>query len=202
MRVPAHALAALTLALAAPLAASAQEADLEGIAYDIGDPDAPVVVVEYADFACGACGQFARDTWPDVKREFIDTGRVFWRFVPFELGFRNSDESVRMGHCGARLGDFWALHDALYESQSEWIDERRPKDLLIGVAVRLGHDEEAARACYDDDPGKDRTKDANRAARKDGVRATPTFFVNGFQMQGALPLELWVELIQRVERKR
>ena len=99
-----------------------------------------MVIVEYADFACGACGEFARDTWPAIYSEFIETGRVFWRFVPFELGFRNSDESVRLGHCGAVLGDFWELHDALFESQHDWLSERNPKDNLYSVSTTIGHD--------------------------------------------------------------
>ncbi len=185
-----------------PTAVSAQEADLEVLAYDRGSPDAPVVIVEYADFACGACGEFARDTWPAIYSEFIETGRVFWRFVPFELGFRNSDESVRLGHCGAVLGDFWELHDALFESQHDWLSERNPKDKLFAVATSLGHDLEAVEQCYDDNPGKDRTKDANRAARKDGVRATPTFFIDGFQVQGALPFEMFEGLIEAAEAGR
>ena len=183
-------------------AGGAQETDLDGLAYDRGSPDAPVVIVEYGDFACSACGEFARDTWPAIYSEFIETGRVFWRFVPFELGFRNSDESVRLGHCGAVLGDFWGLHDALFESQRDWLDERKPKDKLFAVAAALGHDLEAVEQCYDDNPGKDRTRDANRAARKDGVRATPTFFIDGFQVQGALPFEMFEGLIEAAEEGR
>ncbi len=189
-----------TAAAASP--APAQEADLDGIAYEKGSPDAPVVVVEYADFACSACGQFAREVWPELERRYIETGKVRWRFVLFELGFRNSDEAARAGHCGAELGDFWRLHDALFRAQHRWLEERKPKDALIAVAAEAGFDAGAFRACYDDNPGKDRTKKANRAARKDGVRATPTFFINGFRIQGALPRETFFELLEGAQATR
>jgi len=180
----------------------AQEATLDGIAYQLGDSLAPVLIVEYGDFACSACGEFARDTWPALRRDFVDTGRVLWKVVPFELGFRNSEEGVRAGHCGALLGDFWAIHDALFASQAGWLQEGRPKDALLEVAARAGFDRPAFEDCYDDNPGKERTKNANRAARQDGVRATPTFFIDGFRVQGALPLELFAGLIEAAESGR
>lgn len=176
---------------------SGQEAELDGIAYELGDPEAALVIVEYADLACDACAEFARTTWPAIRRDFIDTGRVRWRFVLFELGFRNSDEGARAAHCGALLGDFWELHDALYAGQDRWRSERNPETALVAIAVEEGYDEAAFRACYDDDPGDDRTRQANRAARRDRVRATPTFFVDGFRVQGALPVEVFVELIEK-----
>jgi protein-disulfide isomerase len=125
----------------------------------------------------------------------VQTGRVFWRIVPFELGFRNSDESVRAGQCGAEQGLFWEMHDALYAHQEEWIGERRPKDELAEVAQGAGLDVQAYLECYDDDPGEDRTEQNNDAADDDGVRATPTFFINGFMVQGALPFEAFEALL-------
>ncbi len=196
---PTGALAAAIL-WAAPL--TAQEADLDGVAYDVGDPDAPVVVVEYGDFACDACGEFARESWPALKRDFVDTGRVRWRFVLFELGFPNSDESARAGHCGALLGDFFELHDALYRMQAAWNVGRHPDDRLIEIAGEHGYEPMTFRACYEDNPGKDRTRAANRAARRDGVRATPTFFINGFRVQGALPADVFAKLIEGAESRR
>lgn len=181
---------------------SGQEADLEGIGHDLGDPDAPVLVVEYADFACGACAQFAVDTWPRIRVEFVKTGKVRWKVVPFELGFRNSDEGARAGECGAAQGGFWALHDVLYEHRSEWVEERNPEDALARLASRAGLDEERFRECYDDEPFDDRTRAANRAARADRVRGTPTFFVNGFQVQGALPFDAFRLVLEEAIAKR
>lgn len=182
-------------ALVSPLPIVAQESDLEGIGFVKGSADAPVVVVEYADFACSACAEFARESWPIIDKEYIERGLVRWRFVPFELGFRNSDEGARAAQCSALLGDFWTAHDLLFERQSEWSGERNPDDELAEIATAAGLDTDSFRQCYDDDPGEERTAAANRAARTDRVRGTPTFFIDGFRVQGAIPATSMKELI-------
>ena len=177
--------------------AAAQDADLTGIGHELGDPEAPVVVVEYSDFACSACAQFVATTWPHIRREFVETGRVRWRVVPFELGFRNSEEGARAGECGADQGMFWELHDALYAHRDAWVDERNPKDELSRLAERTGLDPDRFRDCYENKSFEQRTKAANRAARSEGVRGTPTFFINGFQVQGALPIDAFRTLLEK-----
>ncbi|MEX2468075.1 MAG: thioredoxin domain-containing protein [Gemmatimonadota bacterium] len=190
------ALLALVVSLFAASTVASQKADLDGTGHELGDPDAPVVVVEYADFACGACAQFVEMTWPHIRREFVETGRVRWKVVPFELGFRNSEEGARAGECGAAQDMFWEFHDALYEHRDAWVDERNPKDELVTLAERTGLDADRFLECYENETFEDRTKAANDAARTDGVRGTPTFFINGFQAQGALPIEAFRTLLE------
>ncbi|MEX2471823.1 MAG: thioredoxin domain-containing protein [Gemmatimonadota bacterium] len=175
---------------------SAQKADLDGVGHWIGDEQAPVVVVEYSDFACGACALFASTTWPVLHEEFVATGEVRWLVVPFELGFRNSEEGARAGECAADQDAFWSMKEALYRERSTWVDERNPEDELVALAGAEGLDAERFRACYDDKSFESRTESANEAARSDGVRGTPTFFINGFQVQGALPPEAFRQLLR------
>ena len=180
----------------ATVSAQDQQANLEGIGFTLGSESAPVSIVEYADFACSACAEFATLTWPTLLSDYVEAGLVHWRFVLFEIGFRNSDEGARAGQCGYELGAFWELHDLLYERHDSWVGDRNPEDELTALAVEVGLDEEEFRDCYDDDPGEDRTDAANRAARADAVRGTPTFFIDGFRVQGAIPLELFEEMIR------
>lgn len=190
----------ISLALAgSPQGGTAQEGDLHGVGHDLGDPDAPVLVVEYGDFACGACAQFALDTWPTIRSEFIDTGRVRWKMIPFELGFRNSEEGARAAECAAGQGMFWEMHDALFEHRDQWSDERNPKDALVELAATSGLDASTFVDCYEDETFEDRTEDANDAADDAGVRGTPTFFINGFQVQGALPAAAFRTLLADAE---
>lgn len=193
---PGAVLVALVGAVASSVPVVAQEAELDGVGFVKGSADAPVVVVEYADFACSACAEFARDSWPIIDREYVESGVVQWRFVPFELGFRNSEEGARAAQCAARLGDFWTAHDLLFARQAEWSDDRNPDDELAAIAEAAGLDIELFRRCYDDDQGEEGTDAANRAARTDGVRGTPTFFINGFRVQGAIPAETMTQLIE------
>ncbi len=65
---------------------SAQEVDLRGMGRDRGDPNAPVVVVEFADFGCPSCAEFATGSWTTIEREYVDTGKVLWKLMPFAAG--------------------------------------------------------------------------------------------------------------------
>jgi protein-disulfide isomerase len=181
---------AISLAAAAwPRAGIAQDATLDGLGHDLGDPEAPVLVVEYGDFACSACAQFALNTWPTLRSEFVQTGRVRWKLVPFDLGFRNSEEGARAAECAADQDLFWEMHDVLFEHRDRWVDERNPKDELVALAGMVGAEDARFLRCYEEDTFEDRTEAANDAAKDAGVRGTPTFFVNGFQVQGALPAD-------------
>jgi protein-disulfide isomerase len=128
---------------------------------------------------------------------YVDTGRVRWRMVPFELGFRNSEEGARAARCAAEQGAFWEMHDALFLRRDDWAGERRPEGAFVELAAAIGIDVVRFEECYDEDRGKEGTEAANRAARRDGVRGTPTFFIDGFRVQGAVTLDAFVAVIER-----
>ncbi len=174
---------------------------LEAMGYDQGQQSAPVRIVEFGDFGCPACAEFARETWPDFRREFVETGIVAWKFIPFVFGtFRNSKQAANAAECVADLAPdaFWSMHDVLYEQQRNWGRRRRPNGEFVKFAVELGIDEEAFKDCLDEEPGKERIRQNTDMAKELGVRATPTFFVNGVRVLGALPMPEWRKLIEQV----
>ncbi|MFW6202238.1 MAG: DsbA family protein [Gemmatimonadota bacterium] len=205
MPFPAFAVSLLLalVAVSPPRTASAQEEDRvvpPGIGYVQGDGAASVVVVEFGDFGCPACGEFARETLPALRDEFIDTGRVRWTFVPFVLGaFPNGGEAARAAECAADQDAFWAMHDRLYADQEQWLDEGDPREIFVGYAADHGLDADAFERCYRDDAVEERTERANEAARAARVRGTPTFFVNGRRVEGALPIDPFRELLTDAE---
>ena len=188
------------LAVAVPGGSTAQEVDLEGIGYVIGSPQAPVAVVELGDFGCWACALFHRTTWPIIEREFVQTGRVRWRHVPFLFGLRHGDDGTKAAECAADQGQYWEMHDLLFTRHEEWTKPRNPKDFLHTYAHELGLDAEAFETCYEDDHGKDRTRRATRAADDLDVSGTPTFFINGSLALGALTIEVFRALLEDAER--
>ena len=178
-----------------------ERVDLDSLGYPRGEPGAPVEIVEFGDFGCSACAEFATQTWTDFHREFIETGIVAWRFVPFVLGsFRNSQAAATAAVCVADLAPeaFWSMHDVLYERQDDWKRRRRPKGELQGLAEEVGVDGDAFEDCYDGSSAKERIDRNDDAAKALGVRATPTFFVNGRPVMGALTLSEWRMLIETV----
>ena len=159
-----------------------------------------VQVVEFGDFACGACAEFWRDTWPSVQSELIETGRVSWRHVPFLLGFDRGDDATNAAECAADQDAFWQMHDKIFEGQREWVRGRGHHDVFERYAGELGLDVEEFHDCYDDERGEDRTDRANDAARDAGVRGTPTFFVNGTPVLGAVTFEAMLAVVEETER--
>ncbi len=190
----------MPLAVAVPGGSTAQEVDLEGIGYVLGSPEAPVAVVELGDFGCWACALFHRTTWPTIEREFVQTGRVQWRHVPFLFGLRHGDDGTKAAECAADQGQYWEMHDLLFTRHEEWTKPRNPKDFLHTYANQLGLDAEAFETCYKDDHGKARTRRATRAADDLDVSGTPTFFINGSRALGALTIEVFRALLEDAER--
>lgn len=163
--------------------------DLTGIGYDKGSPDAPIVIVDFSDFGCPYCGSHARQTLPELEREFIATGKVFYKYVPFVMGmFPNGDAAARAAECAAEQGRFWPMHDRLYEAQQEWKRSADPSTLFVGHARALGLEEGSYAACLADGRTNARTARASDVAKQLGIRATPTFAVDGEAIEGALPL--------------
>ena len=188
------------LGMAAQGGAAAQDVDLDGIGHVLGSPEATVTVVELGDFGCWACALFHQTTWPAVEREFIQTGRVQWRHVPFLFGLRHGDDGAKAAECAADQGRYWEMHDVLYTRHKEWTKPRNPKDFLHAYASELGLETEAFETCYKEDHGRDRTRRATRAAEELKVSGTPTFFINGSRALGALTMEVFRRLLEEAER--
>jgi len=178
-----------------PEPAIADTIDLRTIGYSRGAEDAPVIVYEFSDFGRPFCGMFARGTYPELHRDFVETGKVRWTYVPVTFGFPGGQEGARAAECAAEQGKFWAMHDLLFAKQSEWKAERRRERLLPAYAKQAGLDADAFVSCYREDRGSARTALHNRAADALRVRATPSFFINGRLVEGALPAEAFRQLL-------
>lgn len=177
--------------------------DLTGVGYDKGRPDAPITIVEFSDFGCPFCGSHARQTMPSLEREFIATGKVFYKYVPFVMGmFPNGQQAARTAECAAEQGQFWPMHDKLYAVQNDWKRSLSPFDLLQGYAAELGLDRERFRACYTKYEFHPRTRTTNERADQLGIRATPTIFVNDRAIEGALPLPQFRQLLTEMSGGR
>jgi len=160
--------------------------------YDRGATRASVTVLEFADFGCRYCARFAAETYPVLAGEFVRTGKVRWRYVPFVLGmFPNGDEAARAGTCAADQGAaaFGSMHDRLFEEQSTWTGSSDPASAFASLARASGLDVARFASCYASDATAARVREANALAERLAVRSTPTFFINGNRLEGALPAE-------------
>ena len=170
--------------------------DLTGIGYDRGSTTAPVVVIDLSDFACPYCGEFSRETYPSIERDYVKTGKVFFKYVPFVVGsFVHSREATRAVECAADQGGFWPMLANVYDAQREWKSSSDPYTVLSGAARAAGLDTVLLGACYASQRTDARTARVTERANALGVRVTPSFLVNERPVQGALPLEEFRKVI-------
>lgn len=176
--------------------------DLTGVGHDQGSPTAPLVLVNFSDFGCPYCARFSLATYPAIERDYVKTGKVFFKYVPFVMGmFPNGGQAARAAECAAEQGRFWPMHDHLYADQRGWKGTRAPYERFQGVARTIGLDADRFDACYAKDEVHPRTRQANAAAEALGVRVTPSFLVGDRGIEGALPLERFRELLDAALRE-
>ncbi|MBT2380997.1 disulfide bond formation protein DsbA [Streptomyces sp. CB00316] len=166
----------------------------------VGRADAPVVLIEYADFKCGYCGKFARDTEPELIKEYVEDGtlRIEWRNFPI---FGEESENAARGAWAAGQQDrFWEFHAAAYAEGAK--EKGFGKDRVKALAQQAGVkdlarfmedlDGEAARAAV--------AKDQEQAYGI-GATSTPSFLINGRPIAGAQPKETFTRAIETAARQ-
>jgi protein-disulfide isomerase len=171
-------------------APAAPTIDLRTIGYSRGAENAPVSVLELADFGCPYCAMFAAESYPELHEEFVTTGKVRWTYVPIVTGkFPNGAESARAAECAGEQGKFWEMHELLYQNQEEWKASQTADQLYAAWAEQLGLDSGNFASCYREDRGAARTAMNNQTAAALNLRGTPTFLINGQLVEGAIPAE-------------
>ena len=162
----------------------------EARGYLLGSPDAPVQILEFADFECPACADFAVITEPDVRQRLVQTGRASYRFFDFPLPMhRNSWNASHAAACADEQGRFWEMHDAIFRQQGQWAPTRSPRGLFQTMARQLGLNVQQWEECYDTRKYQ-RQIEANKAeGERRGVQATPTFIIGSRMIAGSIPYD-------------
>lgn len=173
-----------------------EQIDFPGLGYDFGDPEAPLRIAELSDFGCGFCRQFHQQTFPVLQEEYIDAGTVLWKYIPIVSGmFPHGDVPALAGECAGEQDGFEGMMVRLYEDQGTWKGSGDPLPHFLGYAAELGLNSEQFESCIAEErPGR-RIADGGRAARALGLRGTPSFLINGFPVQGALPTQLFRDIL-------
>lgn len=161
--------------------------------YTAGSPDAKVEIIEFADFECPACGNFANVTEPDVRKNLIETGQVRYTFYDFPLlnAHQNTIPASMSAACANDQGKFWEMHDALFMGQIEWngIATSNPRKVISVYAGKLGLDMAKWNACMDANTHSERIRANYAFGMTKQVASTPTFFINGQAYPGAMPYD-------------
>ncbi len=151
-----------------------------------GVPEAPVTVIEYADYQCPACANFATSTVSKrIDREFVETGKVQMIFHDFPLPMHpNAPVASEAAYCASAQGQFWQMHDQIFRTQPEWsqLSNDGARNYFTRLAGGLGLDQTAFRGCLGTGEFRAHVAGAYQAAQAAGIPATPTFVVNGQQV--------------------
>ncbi|MGB6837705.1 MAG: DsbA family protein [Dehalococcoidia bacterium] len=161
-----------------------------------GDEDAPVKIIEYSNYQCSYCGRFARETKPEIEREYVATGKVQLEFRNVAAEGQASGLAAEAAECANEQGRFWAYHDMLYENQ-----QNLSEGALKGFAGELGLDREAFDECLDSHKYTDLIRQQREEAAEAGVEGTPSFLVNGELVRGYLSFEDFRPIIERALAK-
>ncbi len=157
--------------------------------YTMGRPDAPVQILEFADFECPACGNYSVVTEPNVRKRIIEPGLARVTYYDFPLPqHKNTMTASEAAACANDQGKFWEMHDRLFQGQTDWNTEATsdPVSVMQGYAKAIGLDVDKWRACVDSRT-HEREILANKAeGERRQVNQTPTFVIGNRMVPGSL----------------
>lgn len=159
-----------------------------------GNPNATVTLIEYSDFQCPACGAY----YSYVKRlseEFSDKIKIVYRNYPLTEIHPYADLAARAAEAAGAQGQFWQMHNKLFDNQSTWSNSTNPEEIFIGYATDLGLNIEMFKSDLNSKAVKDAIRDDKISGNQALVEGTPTFFLDGQKISNPLSYDKFRQLI-------
>ena len=154
----------------------------------LGNPDAPITIVEYASLTCPHCAHFANDVLPELKKKWIDTGKAKFVLRDYPL-----DEPALRAAMIARCAPpdrFYAYADTFFGAQDKWVTARDYRDALARLVKLGGMSRDEFDNCLKNTALENKIVEGRLIASKElDVNSTPTFFINGTKFTGAPTVE-------------
>ncbi|MFD3164568.1 DsbA family protein [Herpetosiphon sp. NSE202] len=158
----------------------------------LGDPNAPVTIVEYSDFQCPFCQRHHVSVFPDLKAKYIDTGKVRYVFRNY-IAVESHTSAPAAGvasFCAMDQGKFWEMYDILFVRASEWgIDPTLAPKTMLKYAEELGLDSKTFAQCQADPAVLAKVNAETAEAVAAQATGTPAFFIGNYIIPGAYPME-------------
>ncbi len=175
-----------------------EDASLDDAAATKGDPNAPVVIVEYSDYQCPYCQRHFAQVWPELQT-YIDDGTVLYVFKDFPLTsiHPQAPKAAEAARCAGDQDAYWEMHDQLFRSQEQWSGQATAATMFKQFAGQLGLDQAVFDQCLDSGQHAAAVEANLQQGAGFGVRGTPGFFVNRVPLPGAYPIEAFQQLIQQ-----
>lgn len=194
----------LALGLAAVTAPASAQGKFVGVDDDpsMGSPSAKVTIIEFGDYQCPACRAFWRDTEPQIKKAYIDTGKVrlVYRDFPLEQVHPEAVLGAMAAQCAHDQGKYWEMHDRIFREQDargQGMVRYSAADLKSWAGA-IGLDAAAFGSCLDSQKHKAEVAKDQADGLDVGVRGTPTFFINGRVIGGPQPFAAFQQVIDQL----
>lgn len=174
----------------APMELPKDAPPMQAEGYLRGNADAPITIIEFADFECPGCGQFATIQGPDIKKRIIDAGLANFRFYDFPLTtiHANTLFAHLAAACADDQGKFWEMHDQLFMNQPDWssLATTNPRKVIEPYATAIGLDMAAYNSCMNEQKHLARIRANAKEGESRGVGSTPTIIVDNKMYPGGL----------------
>jgi protein-disulfide isomerase len=159
-----------------------------------GEDDAPVTLIEFSDFRCGYCGRWASETLPQIKEQYIDTGKVRFAYKHLAVLGPDSVRAAEASECAAEQDTFWDFHNEVFLDQNQNRSQLNVEN-LVGLANNVGLDTEVFQECLESGRYNSQVNQESMVVRNLGVNGTPGFVVNGVYIPGAQPFDVFQQVI-------
>lgn len=150
--------------------------------FALGDPDAPIEIIEYASYTCPHCATFHANVWPELKANFVDTGKVHFIFRPVYFDGPGLWADM-LARCSGDNDKYFGIAGILFERQAEWSragSQAGVAEGIVSVGRQAGLDEEAVLACLQDNDNAQALVAAFQANfARDKIEGTPSFLIDG-----------------------
>lgn len=160
----------------------------------LGKVDAPVTIIEFSDYECPFCEKFFTETYPQLKKDYVDTGKVKIVFRDFPLSFHpNAQKAAEAAECAGEQGGntaYFKMHDKLFQNQNDL-----SVNSLKKYAKEIGLDTAKFNSCLDSGKMASEIQKDESDGQAAGVSGTPAFFINGKLLEGAQPYSAFKKVI-------
>lgn len=167
----------------------------------IGDAKAPLTVYEMSDFQCPWCRKHVMETWPALKAQYVNTGKVRFVFINFPLTqlHPNAAAAAEFAMCAAKANGFWRIHDLLYLYQDKWAPLQNPAPFLLSLADSAKLPRKEIEACLNSGEMKGLVQSDAEGAARSGAHSTPSFYISDAGiLPGFQPIEKWKPILDSI----
>ena len=162
----------------------------------LGDPNAPITFIEFGDYQCPFCTRFFNEVESTLRDKYVKTGKMKFVYRDFPFLGDESRWAALASECADEQGKFWEYHDLLFVRHRGENQGTFTKDNLKRWAGELGLNQGQFDACLDSEKYAEEIKKDLEDARAAGVEGTPTAFINGEIVRGALPLSDFERIVE------